>query len=151
MNIKVVYHSSTGNTEKIARTIADAFTIIAEPIGKDPISFAAPVDLLFIGDGIYFGKVNKRTVSWIDKLDPKTIKNVAVFATYGGQAKIGTDIKKLLQNKGLKIIGEPFTCKGQSWGFLNRSHPNETDIREAREFAKNIVAKMNGGSISSLA
>lgn len=143
MNIKVFYHSSTGNTEKLARTIADTLNITAEPIGKDPIPFSDPVDLLFIGDGVYFGKANKRTLSFIDQLDPKMIKNVAVFATYGGKVKIGTDIKELLQSKGLRVIGEPFACKGQSWVFINRSHPNESDISKAHEFAKNTVVEIN--------
>jgi flavodoxin len=144
MNIKVIYHSSTGNTEKLARAIAGALNITAEPIGKEPVSFSEPVDLLFIGDGVYFGKANKWTASLIDQLDPKMVKNVAVFATYGGQFKIGADIKELLQNKGLKVVGEPFTCKGQSWLFLNRNHPNEADISKVREYAKNAVVKTNG-------
>ena len=74
MNIRVIYHSSTGNTEKLARAIADTLNVEAEPLGEDPISFSEPVDLLFIGDGIYFGKANKRTRSFIDRLDAKMIK-----------------------------------------------------------------------------
>jgi flavodoxin len=140
MNIKVIYHSSTGNTKKLAHAIANKLNIQAEPLGEEPISFSEPVDLLFIGGGIYFGKVNKRMRSFIDRLDPKMIKNAAVFATYGGQANIGTDIKKLLQNKGLRVVDEPFTCKGQAWVFLNRNHPNETDITKVREYTSKIVA-----------
>lgn len=142
MNIKVIYHSSTGNTEKLARAIADTLSIQAEPLGEDPTSFSEPVDLLFIGDGIYFGKANKRTRSFIDGLDPKMIKNVAIFATCGGQAKIGTDIKELVLNKGIRVVDEPFTCKGQSWVFINRKQPNETDLSKVRNYAKNAVAKM---------
>ncbi|MBZ9607352.1 nitric oxide synthase [Clostridium estertheticum] len=142
MNIKVIYHSSTGNTEKLARAIADTLSIQAELLGKDPISFSEPVDLLFIGDGLYFGKANKRTLSLIDRLDPKMIKNAAIFATYGGQAKIGTDIKELVQNKGIRVVDEPFTCKGQSWVFINRNHPNEIDLSKVRKYAKNAVAKV---------
>lgn len=144
MNIRVIYHSSTGNTEKIAHAIADTLNIKAEQAGKGAIAFSEPVDLLFIGDGVYFGKANKKTVSLIDRLDPKMIKNAAVFATCGGQVKIGTDIKKLLQDKGVRVVGEPFTCKGQSWIFLNRNHPDQTDISKACEYAKNTVVKING-------
>ena len=143
MNIKVLYHSSTGNTEKLARAIADTLNIQAKPLGDDPISFSEPVDLLFIGDGIYFGKVNKRTRSFIDRLDAKMIKNVAIFATYGGQSKIGTDIKEMIQNKGIRVVDEPFTCKGQSWVFINRNHPNETDLSKVSKYAKNAVAKVD--------
>ena len=143
MNIKVIYHSSTGNTEKLAREIAVTLNVQAEPLGEDPISFSEPVDLLFIGDGIYFGKANKRTRSFIERLDPKMIKNVAIFATYGGQAKIGTDIKELLQNKGIRVVDEPFTCKGQTWVFINRNYPNETDLSKVRKYVKNAVSKVD--------
>ena len=143
MNIRVIYHSSTGNTEKLARAIADTLNVEAEPLGEDPISFSEPVDLLFIGDGIYFGKANKRTRSFIDRLDPKMIKNAAIFATYGGLAKIGTDIKELLQNKEIRVVDEPFTCKGQSWVFINRNQPNETDLSKVRKYAKNAAAKVD--------
>lgn len=140
MNIKVLYHSSTGNTEKIANAIADALNVNAERIGGEN-EFSTPVDLLFVGDGVYFGKPNKRTVTFIERLNPNTVKNVAVFATYGGQSGIGADIRKLLQAKGLKVIGEPFTCKGKAWGFLNRKHPNVADLSMAREYAKTTLSK----------
>jgi len=143
MNIKVIYHSSTGNTEKLAREIAYTLNVHAEPIGEDNISFSEPVDLLFIGDGIYFGKINKRTRSFIERLDPKMIKNAAIFATYGGQSKIGTDIKELLQNKGIRVIDEPFTCKGQTWVLINRNYPKETDLSKVRQYAENTVAKVD--------
>jgi len=143
MNIKVIYHSSTGNTEKLARAMADTLNIQAEPLGKEPVSFSEPVDLLFIGSGVYFGKVNKRMASFIDQLDPQMIKRAAVFATFGGQAKIGTDIKALLQNKGIRVVDEPFTCKGQAWLFVNRNHPNETDLSNIRKYAKDVVAKVD--------
>ena len=142
MIIRVMYHSSTGNTKKIAVAIANALNIKAEPIDGDQISISEPIDLLFIGDGIYFGKMNKQTLSFINQLNPAIIKNVAVFATYGGQSSIGSEIQQSLKNKGLKVIGEPFTCKGQAWLFLNRKHPIESDFKNAGEFAKHIVEKI---------
>lgn len=141
MNIKVLYHSSTGNTKKLADAIANELEVNAEPIGEEPILFSEPVDLLFIGDGVYFGKANKRTLSLINKLNPNTIKKVAVFATYGGQEKIGAELKKSLQDRGLSVIEEPFTCQGQSWLFLNRHHPNEQELKEVREYARKVFEK----------
>jgi Uncharacterized flavoproteins len=139
MNIKVVYHSTTGNTKKLALAIAEAFKVNPEQIGKESIQFSEPVDLLFIGDGIYYGNPSKKMVQFIDQLNPKMIKNAAVFATYGGQLKIGDEIKRLLQNKGLNVIGEPFTCKGQAWAFLNRSHPDEADLNDLKKYIEYTV------------
>ena len=62
---------STGNIEKLAGAIADTLKIQAGPLGENPISPFEPIDLLFIGDAMYFGKANKRTCSFIDRLDPK--------------------------------------------------------------------------------
>ncbi len=140
MNIKVLYHSTTGNTAKLARTIAETLKVKAERI-EDSTSFSKNVDLLFIGDGVYFGKPNKKTRSFIAKLDPKMVKNVAVFASCGGQKTIGADISRLLQEKGIRVISEPFVCKGQSWLVLNRNHPNPGELDQVREYASSIYAK----------
>lgn len=141
MNIKVIYHSSTGNTAKLANAIAEALNVTAEPLGEEPLAFSAPVDLLFIGDGVYFGKANKRTIAFINRLSPDVVKNAAVFATYGGQNKIGMDIVKLLRDKGIKVISEPFTCKGQAWALINRKRPDENDLKAACEYAKAAITE----------
>lgn len=140
MNIKVVYHSSTGNTKKLAGAISKAVDTRAEAT-KEATNFTEVVDLLFIGDGIYFGKPKKCTMDFISKLDPATVRNVAVFASCGGQTKVGEDIKKLLTDRGLNVVCDPFICKGQSWIFMNRKHPDGADLEKASRFAKDAVSK----------
>lgn len=141
MNIRVIYHSSkSGNTEKLAKAIAEALGVKAEHIGTASISFSRPVDLLFVGDGIYWAKPHRITRKFFKKLNPAPIRNAAVFATYGNQFKIGDDLKKLLQDKGINVVGDPFTCKGASVGTKNHGHPDETDLQNVMAFAQNIVA-----------
>lgn len=140
MNIKVMYHSSTGNTEKLAQAIAGALNVQAQAIGEGA-ALGGPVDLLFVGDGIYAGRPNRKTVNFINGLDASNVKNVAVFGTYGGQEKIGDDLRKMLADKGLHVVGEPYACKGQSWIFLNRKHPNEEELNGAVEYAKRTLKK----------
>lgn len=142
MNTKVFYHSSTGNTKKLAEAIAESLSVSAQPIEKGKGAGSAPVDLLFIGDGIYFGKPHGDTDAFIESLDPETVKNVAVFASYGGQEKIGAELKKSLEDRGLHVLGAPFLCKGQSWALANRGRPNEEDIAAARAFAKDIASQV---------
>lgn len=142
MNIKIMYHSTTGNTKKLADAIANSLDLTAEPLSKEAIALTEPVDLLFLGDGLYAGKPNKRTQAFIETLDPKLVRNVAVFATYGGQDKIGADLKQLLQSRKLKVVGEPFVCKGQSWLFVNRGRPNDADLYDVSEFARSVVTSV---------
>ena len=143
MNIKVVYHSGyKGNTMKVAAAIAETLNIKAERIGKEKIVFSEPVDLLFIGSGIYFGKPHKKVMVLIKELNPSTVKNAAAFGTYGNQSEIGEQIKKLLQEQGIYVIDEPFVCKGASVGTDNKGHPDATDLKNVKVFANSIVAKV---------
>jgi flavodoxin len=140
MNIQVVYHSRTGNTQKLAEVIANTLKVKAVPIGNAAASLSQPIDLLFIGDGVYFGKMHKETAAFLSQLSPSTVKNVAAFSTYGGQDKVGTDISNLMQERGFKVVSKPFSCKGKAWGFLNRKHPNTLDLENACAYAKDVVA-----------
>lgn len=142
MNIKVYYHSSTGNTEKLAQAIANGLRVQAKQLGNDMATVSEPVDMLFIGDGIYFGKVNKKTRSFIESLDAKLIRNAAVFATYGGNEKAGKEIKELLKNKGINVLDEPFTCKGRAWKLINRKHPNDTDLKNVMHYGERMVSRV---------
>ena len=143
MNIRVIYHSSqSGNTEKLAQAVAEELKVKAERIGKDGISFPQPVDLLFVGDGIYWAKPHRITRRFFKELNPAPIKNAAVFATYGNQFKIGDDLRKLLQGKGIHVVGDPFTCKGASVGTKNQGHPDEADLQNVRAFARKIAASL---------
>ena len=145
MNIKVVYHSSTGNTKKIADAIADTLNAKAISVSDLRNICSEPIDLLFIGDGIYAGKINKKTAEFIRELNVDNVKCAAVFATYGGQSKAVDEMKQLLLNKKIRIFPESFCCKGQSWIFMNRNHPNDIDVNMARKFAKKAVATITSG------
>lgn len=143
MKIRVMYFSLTGNTKKLAKAIAAALNVEAEPITKKQAPLSEPVDLLFIGGAINCGRPNKRVADFIARLNPDMVKNTAVFATFGGMSKIGADLQKLLQDRGLKTAGEPFITKGQSWLVFNRHRPNETDLSKAAKFAQKIVGEID--------
>jgi flavodoxin len=145
MNIKVMYHSQTGNTAKVARAIAEEMGVQAEEIteGAD-IGMA---DLLFIGDGIYMGKPAEVTQHFIDKLAGCNVRYAAIFGTYGGQKKAIPMMKEALEKKGIIIFDEAFGCRGKSWAILNRKHPDENDLAGAKQFAKWALNSMNKQSI----
>ncbi|HCA29725.1 MAG TPA: nitric oxide synthase [Ruminococcaceae bacterium] len=142
MNIRVVYHSRSGNTLKLAQAIAEELGVQPRRIGKEKITFSEPVDLLFIGDGIYFHKPHRKTKALIKELGPAVVKNAVAFGTYGNQSEIGDQITTLLREKGINIAGKPFTCKGDSPGTDNQGHPDEADLHNARKFAQDIVSSI---------
>jgi flavodoxin len=141
MNIKVMYHSKTGNTKKLAESMAGALGIAAEQISES--SLVEPVDeqidMLFIGDGVYAGGPHRVTASFIKTLNGRLVKNAAVFGTFGGQKKAITIMKELLKKQGINVLDDSFGCRGKSWAILNRKHPSTEDLSAANEFAQSAV------------
>ncbi len=142
MNIKVLYHTKTGNTKKVAEAIACAVGVPAEEITAE--KKISGLDLLFIGDGLYGGTVGKKTKAFILSLNPSEVKAAAVFSTYGGQDKVNGILKSLLQERGIAVQEDVFGCRGKAWWIINRSHPNAEELRAAGEFAKRAVEVFKG-------
>ena len=141
MNIRVVYHSGyKSNTKKVADAIAEYFDVRAERVGKDKVEFAEPVDLLFIGSGVYFDKPHKKVSAFINEVNAAIIKNSAVFGTYGNQSNIGEQLKTLVKEHGINVLGEPFVCKGASVGTDSKGHPSGEDLEHATAFAETIAS-----------
>lgn len=143
MNIKVVYHSSTGNTRKLAEAIAEAMSCRAEELDQNDILLSSAVDLMFIGDGTYYGHPDANTVLFISSLNPSIVKKVALFTTCGDKSSIGESLKGLVVQQGLSLVGEPFVCKGEAWGRINKRRPNKTDVENAQEYAC-LIRKLCG-------
>lgn len=139
MNIKILYHSSTGNTKKIAQAIADQLNLTAEKVEES--TEILNTDILFLGDGNYAGKPSKVMENFVDKLDPSEIKHLALFGTFGGGTAALDKLEAKLKSKGLSVANEIYSCKGKAWLILNFGHPNNTEIMGAKEFAKIIIEK----------
>lgn len=141
MNIKVLYHSQTGNTKRVAESMAETLGVAAEEIAES--SIAEPVDILFIGDGIYAGRPDKVTISFIKTLNESMVRNAAVFGTYAGQENAIKIMKEQLKEQGIKVLPESFGCKGKFCALINRKHPSEKDLAAAKEYAMRISKEIN--------
>lgn len=141
VKIKILYHSMTGNTKKIAEVLAKTANVPAEAITEN-YKLSEAIDLLFIGDGIYAGKMNKKTKMFIQTLDATLVKNVAVFGTYGGQNKVIIDMVTMLREQGITACEKTFECKGQAWFIANRKHPNQADVDNATKFVTDIITSI---------
>lgn len=141
MKIKVMYHSRSGNTKKIADAIAEAVGQVNEAVPP-----AYPLDnvtLLFLGGAPYGGKIDTKLIDFINTLNTSRVKNVALFGTTGSQNKHLVQMRDLIKAKGINVLEETFVCKGKFFAIFNRKHPNEADIRSAREFAQRSVLRVN--------
>ena len=168
MKIMVCYFSNTGNTEKIARRIAEGLE--GEEVELLKIEDADPstlknYDLVLLGSGIYAGKLHKKVTDFMKKVLEYPPK-FAFFNTHQSPTayqKAFKRIIKTLEENNSKVIGE-FECVGENLGIpkettlkmleklpveerkkqekyleTTKGRPNEQDLANAKAFGKSLV------------
>ncbi len=136
MNVQVRYYSKSGNTKKLADCIAQTAGVGAESIHGQGAKTEA--DLLFLGASVYWNGIDGTVKKFIDELDPKKVKKVAVFSTSALAERAFPDIKKRLEKKGIAVADEDFYCRG-SFMTMHKGRPNADDLAKAAEFTKNVM------------
>lgn len=149
----ILYFSQTGNTEKVAYTIAGRFqgegmdnvTLQLEDADDFPEAYM-DTDILGIGFPTFFGYPPPHVMRFIESLKGNG-RSAFVFTTYGGTTAGDSlyDAAMALAKDGFKIIGglkvEAFDNYPQSiWLKINEGRPNDIDLARAEEFAA-LVAK----------
>jgi flavodoxin/ferredoxin len=154
----ILYFSQTGNTEKVAYTIAGRFrdegleNVTLQLEDADDFHEAyEDADLLGIGFPTFFGYPPPHVMKFIDGLDGRG-KAAFVFTTYGGCTAGDSlyDAATAMANRGYRILGglkvEGFDNYPQSiWLKINEGRPNEMDLARSEEFAAFIIKAYNGG------
>lgn len=147
MRTIILYSSKSGNTKKIADSMASQ-------IGCDAIRITSNItpptldfddyDLVLVGTGLFAGTPNEDIMRYLGNLNLKTTKMFALFITWGGAPR--TDklalarLKRLLESKGQKVLEEYFACYGGWKGVLmKRGHPKAEEIKAAGEWAKKLI------------
>lgn len=131
------YFSKFGHSKQMAEAIEQIVgakaTTVAEPLGQ-------PVEVLFLGAGLFLGKVNSAVTEFIGTLTPEMVHTVVLF---GSSAIIDSPVpqmRKALEARGIKVCDKSFSCNG-SMGPLHSGHPNAEDIEAFRTFAQSIIQR----------
>ena len=130
MKTAIRYYSKFGHSEQMAQ-------VMGEVMGVKPESVETPLpeegDILFIGAGVFLGKVNGSIKDFARSLDPQKVKKVVCF---GSSAIINSPVpqlRKIFEEAGFNVDTESFTCRG-AMGPLHSGHPNAADMQALREF-----------------
>ena len=100
MKIAIRYQSLGGNTKAVAEVIAKAAGVTAESIEK---TIDEPVDILFIGGGVYYGDIDSLLKTFLEKLNPELVKSIAAFTTATAMDRTKT-ITSMAKNKGINTL-----------------------------------------------
>jgi flavodoxin len=136
MKSLVVYFSKGGKTRKVAEAIAQELSCQAIDV-KKKIPDISAVNLLVVGSGNYGGKPGKELQEFLENLQSPSKINIAFFATSGGpEPKCIKVMQEIVESKGFIFLSE-FDCRGKMF-LLNRGHPTQDDLRNAKLFAKKL-------------
>jgi flavodoxin len=165
----VVYSFHHNNTLKIAQSMADVLDAqIVTPNQIEPDDIQG-YDLVGFGSGIYGDKHHTSLLMLADKLPQASNQMAFLFSTsgMGGKAKMKRDhlpLREKLESKGYRIVDE-FNCVGFDTntgydsgiilsivsrfvdliGGINKGRPNSQDLKDAEEFAENLLQYKTSG------
>jgi len=133
MKIAVRYQSQTGHNKQLAEAIAEIAGVQAEPVTQ-PLD--EPVDVLFVGGGVYMMSVAPSLKRFLDNLDPSQVKNIAIFSSAGHVRTAINAISKIVKEKGINAFDETFFIS------VGISNPDSEQITQVKQFAENILKKL---------
>ncbi len=134
MKYAVRYYTKTGNTEKLAKSVADALGVEALPI-SEPVS--EPVDILFLGNSYYAFSIDPEVRSFVLSLDKSKVGRIVNF---GSAAMLNSTYKKVkaeADKAGIPMDKKEFHCRGEFKG-LHKGKPDAGDLKAAADFAKSF-------------
>lgn len=135
MNYAVRYYTKTGNTERLAKAIAEVLGVEALPI-SEPVS--EDVDLLFLGNSYYAFGIDPEVSAFIATLDKSKIGRIVNFGSAAMLNSTRKKVKAQADKVGIPVDEKEFHCRGEFKG-LHKGRPNSEDIKAAADFAKEYL------------
>ena len=135
MRIAVRYYTKTGNTEKLARAVAEAAGAEALPVS---VPVTEPVDILFLGNSYYAFSIDPEVRKFVASLDKALVGEIVNF---GSAAMLNSTYKKVkaeADRAGIPMDPREFHCRGEFKG-VHKGRPNAEDLKAAAEFARKII------------
>jgi len=137
MKTSILYATTMGNSRKIAEAMGARLGV--KPLNVMESPELSVTDTLIIVGGIYGGKSKKELKNFIKSLDSVKVTRAAVVTTSGAGNKrtAPAEVVELMKSKSITVLGE-LNIRGRAFIFPT-GHPNEADLREAAEWAENII------------
>ena len=135
MKVAVRYYTKTGNTKRLAEAVARVAGVEALPIST-PVT--EQVDVLFLGNSYYAFSIDPEVRDFVRALDKSKVGRIVNF---GSAAMLNSTYKKVkaeADKAGIPMDEREFHCKGEFKG-IHKGRPNESDLKAAAEFAKQII------------
>lgn len=151
MKVLVMYHSRTGNTEKLAEAVArgveeEGVECILKRVEEVTREDFLEADAVVAGSPVYFGSMSselKRVFDeFVDIREQMEDKIGAAFTTSGDESGgKETTILSILQAMliyGMIIVGDPMEATGH-YGVACKGKPKDRDLENARLLGRRVA------------
>lgn len=132
MRFAVRYYTKTGNTKRLAEAIAKELGVEALPI-DEPVN--EQVDFLFMGNSYYAFDIDPEVKKFVSSLDKDKVGKIVNFGSAAMLNSTYKKVKAVAEKAGIAMDEKEFHCKGEFKG-IHKGRPNENDLKDAAEFAK---------------
>jgi len=132
MRAAVRYYTKTGNTKRLAEAIAKELGVEALPI-SEPVN--EQVDFLFMGNSYYAFDIDPEVKKFVSSLDKDKVGKIVNFGSAAMLNSTYKKVKAVADKAGIAMDEKEFHCKGEFKG-IHKGRPNENDLKDAAEFAK---------------
>ena len=147
--VLIVYHSKTGNTKEMARTVEEGVRSEGAKVVMKKVSQATLKDLLnadgiILGSPTYYGTMAGEIKSFLDrsvqihgKLEGKVGATFASGGGLGGGVETTVlDMAKSLLIHGMIIQGDPW---GSHYGTVSIGRPNAAAKKECKKLGEKVA------------
>jgi len=148
--VLIVYHSKTGNTEEMAKAVAEGAAstgvkVIRKKVQKTTLRDLLEADGIILGSPTYYGTMAAEIKAFIDrsvKLHGKLEGKVGgAFASGGGLGggveTTVLDLTKSLLIHGMIVQGDPW---GSHYGTVSIGKPNASVKKECKKLGEKVAA-----------
>jgi len=147
--VLIVYHSKTGNTEEMAKVVAEGVVstgvkVIRKKVQKTTLQDLLRADGIILGSPTYYGTVAAEMKTFIDKsvkyhgkLEGKVGAAFSSCGGLGGGVETTVlDLTKALLIHGMVVQGDPW---GSHYGAVSIGRPNAAAKKECKKLGEKVA------------
>jgi flavodoxin len=147
MKAAIIYSSSHHmNTKKVLDAITDKLPVELIPVSKAAGADLSGYSMLGFASGIYKASFAPKLTEFMKQHQFEKDQKGFLITTSGVLSKkYGSEEKKLLEEKGVKVIGI-YSCKGfdtfglfQYIGGISKGHPKQKELDGAVQFMEGLL------------
>ena len=134
MNVQVRYYTRSGNTERLARAVAEAIGVTAETVEQ---RLTERVDVLFLCSSYYAFDVAPEVKAFLRE-NRDMIGEIVCVGTSAMMRSMKKPMRRAVKAYGIPVSEREFHCRGQ-FKKAHPGRPNAEDLGEAADFVRSVL------------